>query len=63
MKQRNQPMSTEQLIRKALKNVQSRFFRGNISAQRGFFITKEEADDLRKKVTRPIRSKKYKKSF
>ena len=56
MKQKNQPTSIEQLIRKALKNVQSRFFRG-------VFITKEDADDLRKKVTRPIRSKKYKKSF
>ena len=56
-------MSTKQLLKEAIKNIQSRFFRGNISAQRGFFITKEEADDLRKKVTRPIRSKKYKKSF
>ena len=27
------------------------------------FITKEEADDLRKKVTKPIYSKKFKKYY
>lgn len=56
-------MSTEQLIRKALKNVQTRFFRGSVCAQRGFLITKEDADDLRKKVIRPFYSKKYKKYY
>ena len=50
-------------LNKALKNLQSRFFRGSICAQRGFYMTKEDTDNLRKKVTRPIRSKKYKKSF
>ena len=53
----------EEILKKVLKNVQASFFHGNINARQGRFITKEEADDLRKKVTRPIRSKKYKKSF
>lgn len=52
-------MSTEQLIKKALKNIQSRFFSGSVTAQRGFFITKEDADDVRKKVTRPIKSMSF----
>lgn len=50
---------TKELIRKALKNIQSRFFTNNLNAQRGFFITQEDADDLRKKVTKPIKSKIY----
>ena len=49
-------LSTEQLI----KNIQSAFFTGSICAQRGFFITKEEADDLRKKVTRPLKRNRLK---
>lgn len=55
--------NTEQLIKKALKNIQSRFFRSNVAAQSGFYITKEDADNLRKKVIRPIRSKKFKRIF
>jgi len=38
-------------LKKALKNIQSRFFHGSICAQRGFFMTKEDGDNLRKKIT------------
>ena len=47
--------TTKQLLKKALKNLQSRFIRS--------YMDKEEVDDLRKKVTRPIWSKKYKRNF
>lgn len=43
-------------LARVIKNVQSRFVKG-------FFIIKEEADDLRKKVTRPIYSKKFKRFY
>ena len=46
-------MKVEEIIKKAIKNIQSSFFHGNTNARQGRFITKEEADDLRKKVTRP----------
>ncbi len=51
-------INTEQRIKKALKALQLSFFYRVMD-----FTTKEEADDLRKKVTRPIRSKKFKRFY
>ena len=46
-----------------LKEIQSRFFSGNVLAQNGNYITKEEVDALRKKVLKPFASKKFKEAF
>jgi hypothetical protein len=50
-------------LQQRLKNIQSRFFSGNILAQRGNYLTKEEVDELRSKVTKPFKSKKLQTSF
>ena len=46
-----------------LKKIQSRFFSGNVLAQKGNYLTKEEVDELRERVTKPFESKKFKKFF
>jgi hypothetical protein len=33
-----------------MKKIQARFFRGNVLAQTGHFLTKEEVDKMREKV-------------
>jgi len=47
-------------LKQKLKNIQSKFFNENILAQRGNYLTKEEVDELRSKVTKPFKSKKIK---
>lgn len=56
-------MSQNQALKQKLKDVQSRFFNGNVAGQKGRFVTKEDADNLRDKVTKPLESKKFKKRF
>jgi hypothetical protein len=46
-----------------IKEIQARFFSGNVLAQTGHFLTKKEVDRLRKEVTKPFISKKLKESF
>lgn len=44
-----------------LKKIQARFFNGNVLAQIGHFVTKEEADVLRKDVLQSYKTMKFKK--
>ena len=37
-------------LNQKLKNLQSRFFSGNVSAQQGRFVTSGDVDELRKKA-------------
>ncbi|MFT5703518.1 MAG: hypothetical protein ACJAZX_000999 [Rickettsiales bacterium] len=50
-------------LQQKLKAIQARFFNGNVLAQKGNFLTKQDVDELRKEVTKPFISKKLKRSF
>ncbi len=56
-------MFSTKLEKQKFKKIQSRFFSGNVLAQKGNYITKEEIDELRKKVLKPFKSKKFKEAF
>ncbi len=45
------------------RDLQSRFFSGNVLARTGKYKTEQDVDKLRDAVTKPFRSKKYKKDF
>ncbi len=53
----------EKPLQDNIKKIQARFFSGNVLAQTGHFLTKNEVSRLRKEVTKPFISKKLKESF
>jgi len=54
-------MQLTQSEKNQLKKVQSRFFRGNILAQSGHYLTSEDVDELRKEVLKSYKLKRFNK--
>jgi len=56
-------MSFQEKQQAETKKLQSRFFSGNVLAQKGSYLDSKEVDRLRFIVTQPLRSRKLNKTF